>query len=342
MKTLMHFVAALLLVSSVFLTEAGAQEQVKLAQTGMQFLSVISDARAGALANAVTTLPLGSASMFFNPACMSDIPVKEGNTIGSDVALSINQWIADIKHTTFSLAVKPSHGDYGVFGITVQSVDYGEILGTKVGGANGADYTDIGNIDVTSLAIGVGYAYAFSQQFSVGAHLRWVKQDLGGTEVVNTDSTTSNYSNKLNPFVVDFGTLFKTGFKSLAFGMSVRNFSTEVKYVRESFELPLTITLGLSMDMMDFVGDRSFVNSVLVSFDAIHNRDYREQVCLGAECTLLKLLSLRGGLITNSDENRWAFGFGVTQFGVTVDYSYTPFGVFDKVTRLSVRFTGSL
>jgi len=331
MKTLMRYAPALLLVGLLLCTEAGAQEQVKLAQTGMQFLSVVSDARAGALAGAVTTLPLGSSSLFFNPACMT-----EGNMV--EAAVSINQWIADIKHTTFSIAYKPAHGDYGVVGLSVQSVNYGEILGTAVG-SGGTDYVDIGTIDVSSLAVGLGYAIALSEQFSVGAHVRWVKQDLGQSQVVNADSTTSTYNNKKNPFVVDFGTLFKTGFKSLAFGMSVRNFSTEVTYVRESFELPLTITLGLSMDMMDFAGDRSIVNSVLVSVDAVHNRDYREQVFLGAECTVMKLLALRGGLITNSDEDRWTFGFGVSQFGLAVDYAYTPFGIFNNVQRVSVRFS---
>ncbi len=331
MKTLMRSVPALLLVGLMLCTQADAQDQIKLAQTGMQFLSVVSDARAGALASAVTTLPLGSSSLFFNPACMT-----EGNML--EAAFSINQWIADIKHTTFSIAYKPAHGDYGVIGLSVQSVNYGEILGTAVG-PSGTDYVDIGKIDVSSLAVGVGYAIALSEQFSVGGHVRWVKQDLGQSEVVNADSTTSKFQNKKTPFVVDFGTLFKTGFKSLAFGMSVRNFSTEVTYVRESFELPLTITLGLSMDMMDFAGDRSIVNSVLLSVDAVHNRDYREQVFVGAECTLMKLLALRGGLITNSDEDRWTFGFGVTQFGLAVDYSYTPFGVFNNVQRVSVRFT---
>jgi hypothetical protein len=328
MKKLVHHVLALLLLNFCLTTAGKAQESVKLGQTGMQFLSVVSDARAAAMANAVTTLPMGSSSLFFNPAGMSESGFL-------DIAISHNQWIADIKHTTFSLSFKPS-GNLGIFGLSVQSVDYGEILGTVVAN-NDQQYEDIGTIKVSALAIGLGYAKALTDQFSAGAGIRWVKQDLGQS-IIPSDSSTTKVSNKLNPLVFDFGTSFKTGFKSLTFGMSVRNFASEVKYAAESFELPLTFTVGISMDMMDFIDDRSLVHSLLVSVDAVHNRDYREQLYLGAEVNLLNFLAIRGGYITNSDEDKATFGFGLSQKGLSFDYAYTPFGVFDKVQRFTLRF----
>jgi hypothetical protein len=121
--------------------------------------------------------------------------------------------------------------------------------------------------------------------------------------------------------------------------MCIRNFSTEVQYVSESFELPLTITFGLSIDVMDFLGDRSLVHSLLITVDAVHNRDYREQAFFGGECNLLDFFALRGGLITNSDENQWSFGFGIWKYGLELDYAYTPFGVFNKVERLTLRYS---
>jgi hypothetical protein len=336
MNSLSRFLMALLMVCFCLCAVGEAQENVKLAQTGMQFLSVVSDARAAALANAVTTLPMGSGSLFFNPACMTESDLL-------DVSASRNEWIADIRHTTFSLSVKPAQGDYGVFGISVQTVDYGEIIGTVVANNDQGylDYKDLGmpNPDPKGLAIGVGYAKALNDKFSVGVQVRWVKQDLGESILPVDTSSSTTTGNKVNPLVFDFGTLFKTGFKSLTFGMSVRNFSKEVTFATEAFELPLTFTLGVSMDLMNFLGDTSIVRSVLVAIDAVHNRDYREQLFAGLEVNLFDVLALRGGIITNSDENAGTFGLGVHQYGLAIDYAYTPFGIFDKVQRFTVRFS---
>lgn len=53
----------------------------------------------------------------------------------------------------------------------------------------------------------------------------------------------------------------------------------------------------------------------------------------------MDMLSLRGGYVSSNDENGLSFGLGVSHFGVGLDYAYTPFGVFDKVQRMSARFT---
>ncbi|MBI1805815.1 MAG: PorV/PorQ family protein, partial [Ignavibacteria bacterium] len=266
------------------------------------------------------------------PAAMADT----GGFI--DVTASHNQWIADIKHSTFSFSIRPASGDYGVFGVSVQVVDYGEILGTVVAN-NAQGYEDIGNLTVKGTAIGIGYARTLSDAFSIGGQVRWVRQRLGNSIIIVDSVTRVSKENEVTPLVFDFGTLFKTGFRSLTFGMSVRNFSKEVKYEQEGFELPLTFTFGLSMDMMDFVSDRSLVRSVVVSADAVHHRDFPEQIYMGAECNLLNVLALRAGYVTSSDEAGITMGLGVSQHGLQVDYAYTPFGVFDKVQRFTVRFS---
>ena len=47
--------------------------------------------------------------------------------------------------------------------------------------------------------------------------------------------------------------IYKTGFKSLNLGMSIRNFSEEIKYIEEGFQLPLTFRIGASIDALDFM-----------------------------------------------------------------------------------------
>ena len=322
-----------------------AQENTKLGQSGFKFLSVVSDARAAAMADAMTSLQTGSRALFFNPAGMALMDRFV------DVSASKNQWIADITHYTFSAAIRPFNGDYGVIGFSLQSVDYGDFYGTRVDRSIEAGYDETGIFTLHALAVGVGYAKQLTDRFSVGGHVRWVRQDLGQSMIAvnirpdptNPDPTariadTVLTSNKVSPFVFDLGTEYRTGLKSFVFAMSVRNFSSEVKYAEEGFQAPLTFTLGISMDLLDLVDKASFEQSLYASIDASHYRDHPEQVKFGFEYTLMRTFSLRGGYKTNSDDDGWSFGVGVSQFGFDFDYARTSFGVFNTVQRLTVGF----
>jgi hypothetical protein len=316
-----------------------------LAQTGFQFLSVVSDARAAAMAEAMTSLQIGSGALFFNPAGMAEMAGFIDGTA------SINKWIADINHNAFSLAIRPSGGNYGVFGLSAQTVNYGEFYGTIVNDTD-KGYEDTGIFELSAIALGVGYAKQLTDRFSVGGQVRWVQQDLGGSSVaVNirpdpSDSTgnsrladTSRVDNKLSPLVFDLGTQFKTGIKSLVFGMSVRNFSKEVKYAEEGFQAPLVFNLGISMNVMDLMNAGSLDQSLRVSIDATHFRDHPEQIKIGLEYQLMKTFSLRGGYVSNNDEDAFSVGAGVSRSGFAFDYAYTTFGVFNEVQRLTARFS---
>lgn len=314
-----------------------AAENKKLAQTGFQFLSVVSDARASAMAEAMTSLETGSSALFFNPAGMANL----GGLV--DISASDNQWIADIRHNTFSVALSPANGEYGVIGFSLQTVNYGDFYGTRVDKTTELGYVDTEIFSLTAMSAGVGYAKRLTDRFSVGGQVRYVEQDLGNSviPVISTelDTSESEVGNNLSPLAFDFGTQFKTGFKSLVFGMSVRNFSKEIKYVEEGFQLPLVFNLGISMNVLDFFEGSALDQVLIVSLDASHYRSHPEQIKVGVDYRLLNLLSLRGGYISNNDESGLSFGVGVKKYGVGLDYSYTPFGVFDKVQRMSARFS---
>lgn len=314
----------------IALSQTSAKDE-KLAQTGFQFLSVISDARSAALAGAVTTLDVGSSSLFFNPAGLAQLKST------FELTASDNKWIADIAHQTVSFAFSPFKRRYGVFGLSVQSVNYGDIQGTMVW-ANEQGYIDTEMFSPTAYQIGVGYAQALSDMFSVGGQLKVVKQNLGSSLVELEDSLAVKVY-KAQATAFDFGTIFKTGYKSIAFGMSIRNFSNEIEYEEKSFQLPLTFTMGISMDVLELIDNRGMSNHLLVSVDAAHPRSYPEYVNLGLEYKLLDILSVRYGFMHNRDQRSSSFGFGISKFGATIDYSYTPFDIFEDVQRFTVRFS---
>lgn len=319
-----------ILTLMALLINPAAGEDKKLGQTGFQFLSVSSDARAGAMAGAVTTLLNNSTALFFNPAGLA----RMEETI--DVSLSRNYWIADINYLSFSGAIKPLNGKFGVFGASLSTIDYGEIQGTmRWDNMDGYILTE--EMNPMALSAGVGYAKSLTDHFSVGGQIKIAAQQLGKSVIPEGDSLVVK-KNLAAEYAFDFGTLYRTRFKSLVFGMSIRNFSKEVEFEKESFQMPLLFTMGISMDLMDFLPG-SPVNSLIFSVDALHPRSYPEQLKFGLEYSLANLANLRLGYHLVSDEQSVAFGFGFNKFGLALDYAYTPFGVFDNVQRISIRFS---
>lgn len=326
---------AVILISFANLSVVSSAD-IKLAQTGFQFLSVTSDAETGGLAEAVTTLPLSSSSLFFNPAGMS----KQHNTI--DFKISDNPWIADIHHTTFSASYSPYGGRYGVFGATLQNVDYGDIFGTVVWD-NEQGYKDTEMIKPSAISAGVGYAKSLSDKFSIGLHVKQAYQYLGKSVIPVSDTSNAVVKNTANALAFDFGTIYFTGWNDFSFGMSIRNFSQEIKYQAEGFQLPLTFTMGASMNVLGIFQIDAQKQSLIVSIDALHPRSYSERVNVGAQYTLSNLLVMRGGYMYNYDERGLTAGIGVQKsisgLLFKIDYAYTPFGIFDNVQRISINIS---
>ena len=319
-------------------TDGSAQDYEKLAQSGMEFLNVKSDAEAAAMAGAVTTLEMGSRSLFFNPAGMARLGGK--HWLNGDVSFSANRWIADIEHGTFSAAVSPARGRYGVVGISLQYVDYGDLQWTMADLTQDKGYRDIDeDFSPYALAAGLGYALAITDRFSVGGQVHWIRQQLGQNYVPDGAADIDTVKNEVSPFSFDFGTIFKTGFKSLAFGMSIRNFSKEYKFEhgKEEFQLPLIFAMGIGMDVLDLLPSKGIDQSLWISVDAVHHRSRPEQVLVGLNYTILQMLSVRVGYAGAEDENDFSFGIGAGFKYAYFDYAYTPFGIFDSVQRVTMR-----
>jgi hypothetical protein len=340
-------IAALIVVILPSLVMAQRTNQ-KLAQSGMKFLSVGLGAREAALGDAFTASDGYATSMFYNPAGMARLGLL------ADVSVGQVNWLAAIKHNYAALALSPWDGNYGVLGVSFQFVNYGEIEATILAN-NSQGFLDIGTFTPKAYAIGIGYARALTDKFSVGGNVKFVTQDLGtgivevsyirapsGEAVGVSDSAKKTVKNSLDVTAFDFGVLYRTGFKSLNFGMSVRNFSEEVAFQKEGFQLPLTFRIGLSMNVLDIFEIEREKQSLTISADAEHPRDFPEQVRVGAEYVFMNTFSFRVGYVSPADEHSVSYGLGFqhslagTRFAL--DYAYTPFGILNEVQRFSLRF----
>lgn len=334
MKKISFTIFLLILLSQVFTQNIFSQEKQKLAQTGLKFLSVSLDPRATAMGDAVTSVFTGSTAMLYNPSIMGDLENEYNFSFGT------TKWIADINYIYGTGAFNLFDGDYGVIGVSLVAVDYGDFIGTVVA-PNDNGYLEVGTFKPTAMSLGIGYANKLSEKFSVGGNVKYVRQSLGVAVVgYDDDGNRKTDDNSVDALAFDFGILYHTGYKSLDFGMCVRNFSAELKYKDEKFQLPLTFKLGVSMNLFDFIDIDKNMHSFLLAVDAAHPRDYKEQLSFGAEYMFMNTFAIRGGYTFPTDEQEFSAGVGIRHsildLKFAIDYSYTPFGIFDDVHRFSI------
>ena len=319
----------LLLVSSPL-----QADMKKLAQAGMQFLKIGVGARAVGMGETYIAVGQDANVIFWNPAGLAFIE-------GTDISFSHTNWIADIKQNAVAAAAE--FGGLGVFGISFVTMDYGDIYRTQVDFDPSNEYGYTGGkkfggekIDVSEYTFGLAYSKRLSEKFSLGGHIKYVAQDLGNTRVVVSGEERIS-DNEVDAFAFDFGTLYYVGFQDLRLAMSILNFSRDLKYEREAFQLPLTFRVGLAMNLFSLI--ESIENqSLTFAMEALHPRDYTERYHIGGEYLYDNVLALRAGYKFNYDEEGFTAGLGLmTETGLVVDYSYTAFGeAFGSVNRFTV------
>ncbi len=319
-------------------TSASAQQVLdrdKLAQTGFKFLSVAGDPRAAALSSAMTAAEGGGAMLFYNPAGMGWMEER------AEVALSQTGWLDGIDYSHGAIAYRPAGGRYGVIGASLMFVDYGSLMET-VRADNSQGYVEVGTFSPTAMAIGVGYAKAVTDRFSVGGQLKYAVEDFGDVVGSAQGAYQRDRLREGTP-AFDFGVHYKTGFRSLAFAVAARNFAPDLSFAEESFQTPLSLQIGVSMDVVDLTALDPDVHSFVINADASNPRDYSEQIKVGGEYQFMDTIALRAGYTYPADEEGVSLGVGVRQtvggVGFGADYSYTDFGVFSGVHRVAVRFS---
>ena len=327
----------ILLLLPLFTAVSVSAQQKKLAQTAMKFLSVSVSPRAAGLGDALTAIEHGSASLFYNPSGMA---WQESNL---DIVVGQTQWIAEINYSMGSISFRPGSGRMGVIGFSFVMVDYGELEET-IRFDNDQGFLDVGTFSPSAWSFGVGYARKLSDRFSVGAQFKWANQFLANS-VMGIDDGGDYLRENVEEGVLayDFGVLYKTGFRSLNFAVSARNFAPEITFSEESVALPLTLNIGVSMDMMDLIAQGTNMHQLLLSVDASNPRDFSEQIKVGTEYVFLNTFILRAGYAFPTDEQGFSVGLGLKQslrrFGFGADYSFTDFGVLSNVQRLAIRFS---
>lgn len=335
---LVQIITVILLLVQIVYTQADNQgvDVKKVGQTSMNFLQVNVIPRAVAMGDAYTSVGEGIQSVFYNPAGLSEMDNQ------FEIVLATTRWIADINY--YIGGISWNMGTYGALGLSFLSVDYGDIIGTSLlyvdeGSTDNLGYRETGMVEnVGAYYIGLSYARSISDVFRMGFTVRYANQQLGRSELAS-----GVQDNEQGKFVFDLGVKYYTPIESFRFAMSMRNFSTQVKYEEVSAYLPMTFAVGAAIDLMTFIDpDHDEKDALLASVEFTHPNNYTERIRMGLEYTLLGIFALRGGYNTNHDVGGLSLGFGVSgeimKTTGDISYSYSSMDLFDDVHRFSILF----
>jgi hypothetical protein len=328
--------AAVALLSGMFVSTAPAQTKLT-SQSTMNFLSIGIGARSSALGYSFITNTDDISSIFWNPAGIARLS-------GTRAFVDVNEWISDIKQ--FSFAGSQNFGDYGVLGLSFTTMDYGDIPGTAIElsavSSGGFEYIETGPVKVQNYALGITYAQAISNEFSVGGQVKYAHAGLGSNTILQGGGE-STINNDLSTLAFDLGSTYNTGFHDLTFSMALRNFSREVRYpyMSQGYYLPLVFTLGFSIDVVNLVDPGNARHSLQISVNGEHPTDFLEKASIGAEYSFDRQYFLRAGYMINYSVERVAFGLGARipfsgSETLQFDYAYSLMKYFDGVHRFSI------
>lgn len=344
MKRKIIYIVTILSISALSLfaqTDLGGVGQngvglKKTGQTTFNFLQIIVSPKASAMGNASTALSQGVESIFMNPAGLPEMASD------FEFFVSSTQWIAGIKYLAGAVAWKTDL--YGSIGLSYIAVDYGTIQGAALvpsdqTGTNPDGYIITGDIkNVGAYSFGLTYVKDVTPKFAIGGTIKYVGQQLGQS----VDDEGNVVDNDVNKLAFDMGVKYFLGIESLRLGMSMRNFSTFVRYHSFSSPLPLIFSVGLGMNLMDIINkDISKENALVLSSELVHPNDYTSRINTGLEYTFMNFVSLRAGYVTNHDICSWSGGIGLAtsiigDSKIKLDYSYSNTEYFDAVNRFAI------
>lgn len=297
----------------------------KVGTAGFQFLEMGAGPRGVAMGEAMVAAADGVESIYWNPAGLRHVTQPT-------ILFSYGTWPAEISHQFVAFAMRPGFVP-GILGVSVTTLSMDPMLLRTATNPEGVGV----EFDPSDIAIGVTYTRVFTDKFSAGGSVRWVRSSLGDLSILGEPG--------LGDFVVetvvgDFGTLYDTGFRSLKIGLCIQNMGAEGTYIEEPVPVPATFKFGVSMNVFETPGQ-----TVKIATEFKHPSDTSEKINVGAEYNLNDMYFLRAGYKMNYDEESFTAGGGVKlnvgSLGrVGVDYSYSDFGYLGAVHRvgLTVQF----
>lgn len=283
--------------------------QAKVGTAGAQFLELGVSARAVGMGEAFLSLCNDASAVYYNPAGLTQLSDRQA--MFTHIAMP-----ADISYEFAALAYPtPKFG--GVWGMGFYMLNAGDMDYRTYNTATSPTQT----FTAKDYALGFSYARSLTDRFNIGITLKIID------ELYDTERATG--------WAADMGTLYDTGFKGFKIGMMISNFGSDLKFIKESYPLPMNFKFGGVVDII-----RRDDHQAVFSIEGSHPNDNMEKFNTGIEYWYKNMFSLRVGDYISYDAGGFSAGAGarlnVSKIKLNFDYGYHDMGLLNSIHRFSV------
>ncbi len=291
--------------------------------SGFEFLKTDFSPRTAALGNAFTAVKGDINGVFINPAGLASVENRQYCFNYTNYLLDISGGSAGYVHPT---------KDYGVLGVSLIYMDYGEFDETDEFAVKTGD-----NFGANELALALSISNYLDRQFSYGVNLKYVY-----SKIEDYDASA---------VALDFSIMYQATFQEdLYFAVSLLNVGQNFEYYAGRKEsLPTSLRIGFTKKLahLPLVLGGS-LNDINTEADTITDR--LKRFSIGGEFQLSQMLDLRLGYnndLRSSLETTSETGFdgisgglGITWQQFRFDYSYSSYGLLGSTHRVGI--TGAI
>lgn len=293
------------------------------------FLKIGVSARAVGMGEAVVALQQDAASSYYNPGTIAQFKQTE-------FSASRIQWPADISYDYFSVSKNISGRHYAglSFGVLHMSPMQETTEYLPHGTGNYFVFQD--------RFVALTYGARMTDRFSFGITVKQVEEDLAGYNMSSA--------------MLDMGTFYWTGFRSLRFSASLAHFGPQAQpegtYEKqvldtetgeektvitkfESFSPPTVFRVGAAMDIWQTTNQ-----SILLALQLNHPVDNAENISTGLEYSFSNMFFIRAGYKINKEEENISVGAGMIvsmgKLKLRADYAYANLNHLSDPQRITL------
>jgi hypothetical protein len=295
------FFAGILLISSM---NAKAGNDDRRGTAGASSLLINPWTRSAGWGGVNTACGKGIDALFSNVAGL-------GRITGTEANFSYTNWLDNSGIGVSSFGVGQSLGSYGVLGLSVSSMNFGDNKVTKV---LSPEVGDNGTFSISVMNIGVSYAKAFSTSIYGGATLKIINEGIDNVTATGFALDAGIQYVTGEDYEIKFGIALKNWGPSMSYsgdGLSINgtysnsNHSQSLEQRSQEFEIPSSLNIGASYDFL--FGEKTHRLTVAGNFASMAFS--RDQYTLGLEYGFGKLFMVRAAYtyqdkITNSIYNQ--------------------------------------
>lgn len=247
-------------------------------------------ARSAGWSNVSTANASGLDALFSNVAGL-------GHTTGTDASFNYSHYLNNSSIGIVAFGLAQSLGNYGVLGLTVNSMSFGSIERTTVGSP---EPSNNGTYKPSLMNLGISFAKAFSTSIYAGATLKIVSEGIDNVTATGIAIDAGIQYVTGRDYEIKFGISLKNWGPSMSFsgdGLSINalmeqsNHQQTVENRSLSWELPSSLNIGASYDFL--FAEKTHRLTVAGNYESMAFT--KDRYTGGLEYAFKNIFMLRGG-----------------------------------------------